>query len=566
MSPESRIAFRVLGTVDLRGPAGHELLSVLSRPKQLALLAYLAVSSPGTVHRRDKLAALLWPDLPQDRARAALRKSLHYLRQSLGTETLENRGDEEIGIAADAVRCDAAEFQALVAEGRAADALALYEGPLLDGFFLTSCPELEEWIERTRAVLHQQARETAWSLSDAEWEAGNRVGGLSWAERAVALDPLDERGVRRLIERKAALGDRSGALQLYQRFSERLERELDLAPSPATIELIDGIVGTGSEAPRDERNLEAGSPTPREPGGGVQVPPQEAGATGTPARRTSGSGAGGSLPDLGSDLEVIRVLGEGSVATVYLAREQDLSRLVAVKRLHPRLAADPTVRLRFDREARAAAQISHPNVATIYRIGSPDLGSPFLVMEYIEGRTLAEALAAEGSFGAVKGLGVVRQVAAALAAVHEKHIVHRDVRPSNILREDATGRVVLSDFGLARTLESALPTHAITKQGELLGDPLYVSPEQFTGSDVTEAADIFSLGVVSYELLTGAGPFGTSPGRMTMTRRLQQEPTPLSSLLPGIAPEVAAVVERCLAPNPKHRPTAAHVRDQLEQE
>jgi serine/threonine-protein kinase len=187
-----------------------------------------------------------------------------------------------------------------------------------------------------------------------------------------------------------------------------------------------------------------------------------------------------------------------------------LHRLVAIKELRPKFAHDDEVRRRFLREARSAAQIVHPNVTSIYRVAS-DGDTPFIIMEYIEGRTLADAMVAEGPYPADEVRRILGEVVAALAAAHEHRIVHRDIRPSNILREDATGRIVLTDFGLAKVLESGDVTSTIlTTPGTVLGDPDHISPEQLRGEPVTEATDIYSVGVLGYELLSGAGPYAAT--------------------------------------------------------
>jgi serine/threonine-protein kinase len=211
---------------------------------------------------------------------------------------------------------------------------------------------------------------------------------------------------------------------------------------------------------------------------------------------------------LAPDFEVKRLIGTGSKASVYLAREAALKRLVAIKVLKPQLAADETARKRFEREAQSAAQISHPNVAKIYTVGRLEGDVPYLVMEYIDGRTLEEALKATGLLPVKDARRVIRDLAGALEAAHGKRIIHRDVRPANVLVENETKRVVLTDFGIAAILESGgSDVTRLTMEGQLLGEMRYMSPEQLQGERATEQADLYSLGILGFELLTGESPY-----------------------------------------------------------
>ena len=162
--------------------------------------------------------------------------------------------------------------------------------------------------------------------------------------------------------------------------------------------------------------------------------------------------------ELDSEFQIVRLLGEGSVAQVYLARERALQRLVAIKFMKPELAEDETARKRFDREGRSAAKIRHHNVATVHRVGCLEDQTPFIIMEYIEGRSLEDELQAEGVMTIEQACHTLSQVASALAAAHEKGIVHRDVKPDNVVRERDSDRVVLTDFGIAGILETGTET------------------------------------------------------------------------------------------------------------
>lgn len=284
------------------------------------------------------------------------------------------------------------------------------------------------------------------------------------------------------------------------------------------------------------------------------------GRTAEPNGRLSESLESRLATELAPDLEVIRSIGRGSVAQVYLARETGLKRLVAVKVLRRELASDDVARKRFEREAQAAARINHPNITDIHRIGHLSDGVPYIVMEYIDGRTLADFVKATGPMPVDAVRGLLADVAAALAGAHAQGVVHRDVRPNNIIRENATGRTVLMDFGIAGLLESGGETVTrLTAQGVRLGDLRYMSPEQMRGETVTVQADVYSLGVVGFELLAGKSPFGSSPGVQAMAAQLRGERQKLAELRPDLEPALTGLIDRCLAQNPTERPQAKEV-------
>ena len=270
--------------------------------------------------------------------------------------------------------------------------------------------------------------------------------------------------------------------------------------------------------------------------------------------------------ELSPDFQIVRLLGDGSMANVYLARETALSRMVAIKVMKPQLAGDETARKRFEREARSAAKIHHQNVATVHRVGSLKDETPFIVMEHIEGRNLDDALQAEGAMGIEQACKVLTQVASALAAAHEKGIVHRDVRPANVVRERDSNRVVLADFGIAGILDTdAGSVTRITQQGQLLGNPRYMSPEQLLGEPLTDASDVYSLGILAYEVLTLKHAYGATSKVQVATAHLEKDPIALRQLRPDADPRLEELLRRCLAKKPNHRPRATEVAKALQQ-
>jgi serine/threonine protein kinase len=266
------------------------------------------------------------------------------------------------------------------------------------------------------------------------------------------------------------------------------------------------------------------------------------------------------LAGLKPDLEILRQLGSGDTANVYLAREPALQRLVAVKVLRPDVAANTVARRRFEREAQSAARISHANVTAIYRVGRLAGDVPYMVMEYVDGRTVQEILAAGSTFDLGYARGLLASVAAALAAAHERGIVHRDVRPGNVFVENRTARAVLGDFGIAALLESgAASATRLTMLGVKLGDTRYMSPEQLRGEPVTESSDMYAFGILAYEVLTGRGPYEAKGEAQMMAAHVKGEPLKLRALRADVDPAVAARVEGCLAKDPNLRPRAQEI-------
>ena len=262
-------------------------------------------------------------------------------------------------------------------------------------------------------------------------------------------------------------------------------------------------------------------------------------------------------PVLPADLEYLRPLTQGKKGKVHLAREPELERLVVVKVLPPDLSADETTRLRFEREARAAASLMHAHVVPVYRFGWLSDRSPYLVMAHVKGRTLTDHLEARGPMGETEALALIGGLASALAAAHGKGIVHRNVQPNNVLIEEDSGSALLSNFGLARILEAGTSkSPQLTHTGQVLGEPHYSAPEQLRGEKVTEQADIYNLAILAYEVLTGEGPYRAKTNAAWIQAHLNEDPIPVSQLRTGVSPELETLLLRCLATKPSQRPRA----------
>ncbi|MGW4645407.1 protein kinase domain-containing protein [Kitasatospora sp. NPDC004289] len=282
-----------------------------------------------------------------------------------------------------------------------------------------------------------------------------------------------------------------------------------------------------------------------------------------------GAAAGGHA--LAGGRYVLRhLLGQGGMASVHLAHDTVLDRQVAVKTLHTELGREQAFRERFRREAQAVARLQHTNIVSVFDSGE-DIGpdgatTPYIVMEYVEGKSLRdvlnEAVAAHGAMPAEQALKITGAVLSALEASHDQGLVHRDIKPGNVM-VSTKGTVKVMDFGIARALQSGVTS--MTQTGMVVGTPQYLSPEQALGKSVDARSDLYSVGCMLYELLTGQLPFdGDSPFSIAY-KHVQEEPPAPSGTNPAVRPGVDALVARALRKDPGHRfPTAEAMRAEVE--
>jgi beta-lactam-binding protein with PASTA domain/predicted Ser/Thr protein kinase len=252
---------------------------------------------------------------------------------------------------------------------------------------------------------------------------------------------------------------------------------------------------------------------------------------------------------------IVRKLGTGGMADVYLAEDQELGRRVAIKILNDRHAADDQFVERFRREAKNAAGLSHPNIVSVYDRGTAE-GTYYIAMEYLDGRSLKELIVSRGPAPVRTAVEYARQVLAAVGFAHRHGIVHRDIKPHNVLVAGDEGRLKVTDFGIARSGASQM-----TEVGSIIGTAQYLSPEQARGSPVDQTSDLYSVGVVLYELLTGQVPFtGDTPLEIAM-KHLSEIPKPPSELRPEVPGDLDLVVLRALAKDPADRYQTAEQMD-----
>lgn len=485
---------------------------VIPQRRRLALLALLAVAGSRGL-TRDKILAYLWPESPPEQGRHALEQLLYSIRKQVPEPPI--LGTDPLRLNPSVVEADVAEFSRAIAAGDVAVAVNAYRGPFLDGFYLAGAPEFESWVEQERARLAAEHAHALRRMAAEAHDLGRQTVEIDLWRRVVAADPLAERAVVELVRALMEAGDRAGALRQAREYESRVRAELPGAPVPDVLALAGGRV----------------SAEVRRPSGGV-----------------------GRAVDEDERYRIEREIGRGSVATVYLARDRKHDRLVALKALKPELGLGAD-RRRFEREIALLARLHHPHILPLYDSGALPLAGGrerlYYVMPYVEGETLRERLKREGLLPLADAVRIACEVADALAYAHGRNVLHRDVRPENILLEG--GHALVADFGIARVLEVA-GNEAVSSAALALGEPAYMSPEQARGaSRIDGRSDIYSLGCVLYEMLAGMPPY-TGPTRAAVLARTMAEPLPpLRTVCPSIPPELERAVEKSLAKRPEDR-------------
>src|SRR5690349_9375976 len=245
--------------------------------------------------------------------------------------------------------------------------------------------------------------------------------------------------------------------------------------------------------------------------------------------------------------EILQLLGRGGMGAVYKARDKELDRLVALKLIRPDLARNPEMVRRFKQELILARQVTHKNVIRIFDLGQAD-GIKFITMDFVAGHDLRALLKEKGKFPPTEAARIMLQICRALEAAHGEHVIHRDLKPQNIML-DGKGRVYVMDFGIARSVH----VPGMTQTGALIGTPEYMSPEQARGENLDQRSDIFSLGVIFYEILTGEKPYPSDVPIATLWKRMQDPVTPPVKLEPTLPPALNDIVVKALQIEPENR-------------
>lgn len=298
-----------------------------------------------------------------------------------------------------------------------------------------------------------------------------------------------------------------------------------------TVEIAQSPNDTAVEKPRDSGMPDGEEEETSQPDLSFLLPTQEPGSLGT----------------LGH-YQILQVLGQGAFGIVFKAFDEKLHRLVAIKALNPQVAATSPPRKRFIREARAVAALKHENIIQVYSVEEQPL--PYLVMEYIDGQTLQQKLDGAGPLDTAEILHLAKQMAKGLEAAHARGLIHRDIKPGNILLEKGLEQTVkITDFGLARAADDA----SLTRTGVIAGTPMYMAPEQALGLALDHRADLFSLGSVLYQMASGRPPFRASSAIAVLKRVADENPRPIQEIIPESPPWLCAVIEKLQAKDPADR-------------
>jgi DNA-binding SARP family transcriptional activator/tRNA A-37 threonylcarbamoyl transferase component Bud32 len=528
--------FLILGPLEVSDD-GRKL--ALGGPKQRAVLAHLILRANRLV-AADLLIDGLWGEEPPESARNTLQTYVYRLRKVLGDGRLEGR-DGGYVLAAAPGEIDAAQFEALVKQGKAqvesdpsaaaatlSDALSLWRADAL-------ADVMEEPSLRGEAARLEELRLSATEHRvSAEIAMGGHSTVVPELELLTARYPLRERMWANLMLALYRSGRQAEALSTFERARQVLVEELGADPSPELQRLHEQILhgapslGASSPGATSERPRVRPSRIDLQPGTEV------------------------------AGYRIERTLGRGGMSVVYLAEHDWLQRRVALKVLAPQLAEDERFRERFVRESRLAASLDHPNVIPIYEAGASG-GDLFIAMRYVEGTDLRTLLHESGALEPARALAIVRQVAAALDAAHEQGLVHRDVKPGNVLLarqrgSEAGEHVYLSDFGLTKRSAS---DSGLTGTGQFVGTLDYAAPEQFKGGAPDARTDVYSLGCVLFECLTGRPPFTSENDAGLMYAHLQEPPPSVTEKSAGLPHEVDGVVASAMAKAPEDRQQSA---------
>jgi DNA-binding SARP family transcriptional activator len=534
----------------------HDRLA--SHKQKMGLLVYLAVEAPVM---RDRLLGTFWAERDEEKARHSLSQAIYALKRQLETDCLKVNADR-IEIAPGQLSLDVNDLEDAAEAGRWETVVDLYQGRFLDGFYLPEAPAFDQWLTNTRAWVERLARRGFAEVIRARSAGGDVAGALAVASRWVALEPQEDEAQHALIALLARSGDRGAALTQYEIFSEQLSRE-QLEPLDVTRELVRRI--REGELPQ---TVLIGDVEP-----GAVAAMEKAGPLGGPIHGQVARLDAGKMDDieallheeLGPHFEIEDRLGESTTSRVYRVRQPGLRRWLAVKVFSPALAENSRARMRFGREVQAVGSLSHPNIVSLHWAGMLSNGLPYFSMEYVAGRTLAERLRAEESLSVDETRRVMREMASALTLAHRRGVVHRDLQPNNVLLDEDTERSLLSDFGIARILATAeTQPPQITESGELVGNPTYMSPEQLMGERITDRCDVYGLGLLAFEMLTGRGPYDADSRQEKLAAHIKGTPRPISDFREDVDEELQKLIAHCLVKQPEHRPSAADVLRHLE--
>ncbi len=506
----------------------------VGRRKVVALLALLAHT--GQPHTRDYLATLLWPEHDQSGALKNLRRDLGRLKKFVGGDFLEvDRLQIGLSMPAELV-VDTAEFHTYLQTAEAhvhepnhlcpdcltalTQAVALYGGDFMSGFTLPDCAEFDEWQFFERETLRQKLAEALQQLIDWHTVTGEFEKGIEYGRRWLALDSLHEPAHRQLMQLYAWAGQHSAALRQYDTCVALLEEELGVEPEPETEALYEII---------KRRELE--------------TPPQLETAVVTPSSSSL-------TPVSPSErYQILEPFKSGGHAELFLGHDKLKEQAVIIKQIRADLIdSSEQIVTRFKREAEALRQLDHPNIVTVLDIFEKD-GKQTIVMEYMPGGSLRDLLDTNEPLDQMHVLNIAQELADALSRAHHLGIIHRDLKPDNVLLA-ADGTPRLADFGIARLERDDI---RLTPTGSIMGSPAYMSPEALYGEDMDARTDIWSFGMILYELLVGRRPF-TGDHLTAIMISILNDPVPhVADVLPNAPAGLAPLLQQMLVKERENR-------------
>ncbi len=475
------------------------------------LLVYLALQ-PNSPHPREVLATLFWPDLADNAAKTNLRQTIYQLRKTLNHTDendqpylLVNRQTVQMNPAS-SYEVDVVQFWDVLDQDQLDIAAVLYQGDLLTGF--TAESELfESWLRQERETLHNAALRAIDELGERHLRSGHMGQAEAIARQQLSLEPWSESAHRQLIEALARSGQRTAALAQYEQCCQILDEELGVEPSPETITLVEQV--QNNQIKTIDPNLIAG--------------------------RYS----------LGEEI------GRGAMGVVYLGKDQQTGQNVAIKTLQKtQTISQPRALARFLREGDALRRLNHPNIVQLLATDERD-GQNYLIMEYLPGGDLRHRLNQGEKFTIPQIITLCLDLADALTRAHRLDILHRDIKPGNILI-DENGAARLTDFGIAR-LGGATD---LTDDGVVLGTLVYISPEACEGRTLDKRTDIWSFGVLLYELLAGHPPFPVQNLSALIRSILHDDIPDIRTIRPDLPTPLANLLHRILVKDREDRVTS----------
>src|SRR5437588_2116315 len=314
--------------------------------------------------------------------------------------------------------------------------------------------------------------------------------------------------------------------------------------------------------PSEAATMLEGTPPPLSPITHQNPPPGQALGPSSPVSPTGTFGSLLLQPGtiIGNRSRLLQILGEGGMGAVYKARDIELDRVIALKVIRPELASNPEILQRFKQELILARQVTDRNVIRIFDLGEAD-GIKYITMEYLEGETLYQILRRHGKVPVQEAVDIMRQTLSGLQAAHREGVIHRDLKPGNIMR-DASGRIVVMDFGLARSLEG----DGMTRTGTMMGTMEYMSPEQAQAKELDARSDLFTVGLICYELLTGKMPYHADSAVASLLKRMQERAAPPSDWDRTIPQPISELVSKCLERDPAERwQSAQEIIDRIDE-